>query len=71
MRPRACRAGRSVYWLVAFELYAEREDTRDLGVEHLAREAVGGDAVAHHAAGLGGLLAQRYVVAAQREVVGG
>ena len=32
------------------ELDAHREDPLDLGVEHLARQPVGGDAEAHHAA---------------------
>ena len=51
--------------------HAERRDAADLGVEHVARQAVGGDAVAHHAAGLGAGVADLDLVAEPREVVRG
>ena len=57
--------------LAAAQLDAEREDPLDLRVEHLARQAVGGDAVAHHPPGPRGGVAHRHVVPAQCEVVGG
>ncbi len=56
--------------LAALELHAEREDPGQLVVEHVALQAIGGDPVAHHPAGLGGLIADGHVVSAQRELVG-
>jgi hypothetical protein len=39
---------------------AELDDALDLGVEHVARQAVAGDAEAHHAAGHRAGLADRH-----------
>ena len=50
---------------------AERLDEVDLLVERRLGQAVLGDAVAHHAAGVVLLLEDRDVVAGDREVVGG
>ena len=43
----------------------------DLGVEHVAGQPVGGDAVPHHPAGLGPVVTDHDLVAATGEVVGG
>ena len=52
------------------QLHAEVEDRLDLGVEHLVRQPVARDAVAQHAAALGGALEHRHGVAAARQLVG-
>ena len=56
---------------VQFERDAEVEDARDLGVQDIARQAVAGDAEAHHAAGDRPGVADRDRVPAPRELVGG
>ena len=48
--------------LRARDVDAERDDARDLGVEHRAREPIRGDAVAHQAAELGLRLEQCHAV---------
>ena len=53
------------------DLHAHPDDARDLGVEHLAREAVPRDAVAHHPAQVRRRLADRHGVPEAREVVRG
>ena len=55
---------------LSFELHAQVEDALHLAVEHVARQAVGGDAEAHHAAGHGPGLVDRDLVAQARQVVG-
>ncbi len=55
---------------VQLERHAQIEDPLDLGVEHVAREAVLGDAEAHHAAGQRAGLVDRDRVAEASEVVG-
>ena len=50
---------------------AERDESVDLRAEQRARQAVLGDAEAHHAAGLGRGFEHRDVVAEQRQVVRG
>ena len=56
---------------VELQFDAHVEDAPQLGVEHLARQAVLGDAEAHHAAALGVGLANRHGVARQAQVPGG
>ena len=53
------------------ELDAQVGDPLDLGVEHIARQSVLGDPVAHHPAGARRHVADRHVVSEQRQVVGG
>ena len=48
-----------------------RDDARDLGVEHVARQAVFRDAEAHHAAGERAGFADRHVVAEAAQMIGG
>ena len=47
------------------------DQARDLGVEHVARQAIGWDRPAQHAAGFGVLVEDRDGVAASGEVIGG
>ena len=56
---------------VQLELDAHREDPVDLGVEHVARQPVGRDAEAHHAAGHRAGLVDRHLVAEAAQVVRG
>ena len=53
------------------EAHAERRDPVDLGVQDVAGQPVGGDAVAHHPAGLGAVVADDDVVAEPGQVVRG
>ena len=55
----------------SYERHAEVEDALHLCVEHVARQAVAGDAEAHHAPGHRAGLADRDGVPATGEVVGG
>ena len=57
--------------VVLLEGDAEGAQPVDLGVEDVARQAVAGDAVAHHPAGLGPAVAHRDRVTLAGEVVGG
>ena len=54
-----------------FELDAHVDDARDLGVEHVARQAVFRDAEAHHAAGHRAGLADRHLMAETAQMIGG
>src|SRR5262249_20824110 len=54
---------------VQFEPYAHVDDPGDLHVEHVPRQAVGGNAVPHHAAGLVPGVPHRHGVAEQPQVV--
>jgi hypothetical protein len=56
--------------LAAVQLHAQGNDARDLGVEHAARQPVGRDAVAHHAAQFGAGLVQAHAVAPAAQLVG-
>ena len=56
---------------VQLERHAHVEDALHLGVEHVARQPVLGDAEAHHAAGHRPGLVDRHLVAEPGEVVGG
>src|SRR5262245_38935944 len=49
---------------------AHIDDALDLSVEHIARRAVAGDAVAHHAAKLLGSLEDRHAVTSAAQEVG-
>ena len=60
-----------VHAVVLLEDHAEHAQPVDLGVEDVARQAVAGDAVAHHPARLGTAVAHRDRVAQPGEVVGG
>ena len=53
------------------ERHPGRDDARDLGVEHVPRQPVGRDAVAHHAAGLRRRVAHDDVVAEASQLVRG
>ena len=57
--------------LVQLELDAHRQDPVDLGVEHVARQPVGRDAEAHHAAGHRTGLEDRHLVAEAAQVIRG
>ena len=57
--------------MVAGHAHAERRDPVELAGEHVARQPVGRDAVAHHPAGLGARVADLDLVAEPRQVVGG
>ena len=56
---------------VAADLHAQGGDHLDLPVQHILRQAVVGDAVAHHAAGLLQGLEHHHLVAQLHQVVGG
>ena len=56
---------------VQLELDAHRQDPVDLGIEHVARQPVGRDAEAHHAAGHRPGFEDRHLVAEAAQVVGG
>ena len=56
---------------VQLELDANRQDSVDLGIEHVAREPVGRDPEAHHAAGHRPGLEDRHLVAEAAQVVRG
>ena len=55
---------------VALQLYAQVQDAADLTIQHLARQAVAGDAVTQHAAGLAEGFKNRDGVAAARQLIG-
>ena len=64
-------ASRSSTRWSAVDPHAQRRDPVDLAVEHVARQPVGGDAVAHHPARLGARVADLDLVAEPGQVVGG
>ena len=57
--------------MLARHAHTHRRDARDLSTEHVARQAVGRDPVAHHPAGLVAGVADLDLVAEPRQVVGG
>ncbi len=60
-----------VHFRIQFDRDAERDDARDLGIEHFAWQPVLRDAEAHHAAGERTSLADRHGVPGARELVRG
>ena len=61
--PSTLRLGRFVTFALSSSVDAQVDDALDLGVEHVARQPVLGDAEAHHAACHRPRLADRHAVA--------